>query len=309
MTKTRKAKTDVKALLVDKLVTAIQQAQSEGIHWLSPFVKNHGIYHNVERPETPYRGINILMAGLLGNGDTQFCTYSGWQRLGAQVPKRVKCAFHVVKFELIETRDSKKARASNPNLDAQFFPMLKSWPVWGISQVENAPANLLNIEKPEAPSEIERNAMIDEYVKNTGATIKHGHGHGACFIPSVDEIHMPGADEWTDGEAYYPVLLHELTHWTGHKSRLDRLKSRSWGDRDYAFEELIAEIGAAMQCQKLGLSIEPREDHAHYLAGWLTKLKSDVDYIFKAAAFAQKAVDFTDSLQAQQAQQAEQAAA
>ena len=99
----------------------------------------------------------------------------------------------------------------------------------------------------------------------------------------------------TATENYYSTSCHEHAHWTGLKSRLDRLELKN--KKGYAFEELVAELSAAFLCNQLDISSEPRADHAQYLAGWLTALGSDTDYIFKAAAEAQKAVDFMDSLQ------------
>jgi len=96
-------------------------------------------------------------------------------------------------------------------------------------------------------------------------------------------------------EAYYSTALHELIHWTGHKSRCHRLDDKS--KRGYAFEELVAEIGAVMLCVKLGVSVEVRADHAKYLNGWLKALKDDRKYISDAAKLASKAIDHLDSLQ------------
>lgn len=90
-----------------------------------------------------------------------------------------------------------------------------------------------------------------------------------------------------------PPLGHELTHWTRHPSRLDRdFGRRRHGDEAYAREELVAELGAAFLCADLGLALEPREDHAAYLASWLEVLRDDRRFIFSAAAHAQRAADF-----------------
>lgn len=91
---------------------------------------------------------------------------------------------------------------------------------------------------------------------------------------------------------------HELTHWTRHKTRLDRdLGRKRFGDAGYAMEELVAEIGAAFLCADLGLTPEPREDHAAYIGSWLQALKNDKRAIFSAAGHAQKAVDYLQELQ------------
>ncbi|MBS0412596.1 MAG: antirestriction protein, partial [Proteobacteria bacterium] len=102
-----------------------------------------------------------------------------------------------------------------------------------------------------------------------------------------------------DAESYYATLAHECTHWTRHPTRLDRDFGRKrWGDEGYAREELVAELGAAFLCADLGLALEPREDHAAYLASWLQVLKGDRRFIFAAAAHAQRAADFLNRLQA-----------
>ena len=102
---------------------------------------------------------------------------------------------------------------------------------------------------------------------------------------------MPPSGAFTDIEAYYSTLAHELTHWTGHKARLAREFGKRFGSQAYAFEELIAEMGAAYAMARLGIGSEPREDHASYLASWLKVLKSDKRAIFTAASKAQAACD------------------
>jgi antirestriction protein ArdC len=96
----------------------------------------------------------------------------------------------------------------------------------------------------------------------------------------------------TAADAYYATLLHELVHWTSPAHRCDRKLGKRFADHAYAREELVAEIGAAFLCANLGIALEPRPDHAAYIASWLTVLKSDMRAIFSAAALAQKAVDW-----------------
>ena len=111
-----------------------------------------------------------------------------------------------------------------------------------------------------------------------------------------------GTDTMPAQEAYYATLLHELTHWTGHKSRCDREIGQ--GRASYAFEELVAELGSAFLCAELGLSPAVREDHAAYMAEWLKCLKEDSRAIFRASSLATKAVDFLNDLQSTQERKA-----
>ena len=99
-------------------------------------------------------------------------------------------------------------------------------------------------------------------------------------------------------ESYYATLAHELTHWTRHRTRLDRdFGRKSWGDEGYAMEELVAELGAAFLSADLALTPEPRADHAAYIGSWLKVLKDDKRAIFSAAAHAQRAADFLAAFQ------------
>lgn len=138
---------------------------------------------------------------------------------------------------------------------------------------------------------------MDAIIGKTGARIVE-KGAAAYYRPVTDTIHMPDPGRFFDTasgtrtENFYAVLLHELTHWTGHPSRCDRDLRNRFGSEAYAIEELIAELGAAFCCARLGISPTPRDDHAQYIANWLKVLKSDNKAVFTAAAKAQAAVDY-----------------
>lgn len=141
------------------------------------------------------------------------------------------------------------------------------------------------------------NEAADRFFANTRADIRHG-GNQAYYAPGPDYVQMPPFTSFRDTESYCSTLAHELTHWTKHSSRLNRdLGRRTFGDQGYAREELVAEIGAAFLCCDLGITPEPRDDHAAYLGHWLKVLTEDKRAIFQAAAHAQRAVDFLHALQ------------
>ena len=101
-----------------------------------------------------------------------------------------------------------------------------------------------------------------------------------------------------DAESFYATLGHETVHWTRHPSRLDRSFGRQRkGDEGYAREELVVELGAAFLAADLGLALEPRDDHASYIASWIEVLRGDKGAIFSAAAHAERAVTFLHGLQ------------
>ena len=157
------------------------------------------------------------------------------------------------------------------------------------------------------PAAPERNLVqaldqAEAFTAATGADVRHG-GERAYYRRSTDHVQMPdrerftGSETSTPTETYYATLLHELTHWTGHESRLDRDLSGRFGNEAYAVEELVAELGAAFLCADLSITNTPRPDHAAYIANWLEVLKRDKRAIFTAARKAAQASDFLASLQ------------
>jgi len=159
------------------------------------------------------------------------------------------------------------------------------------------------------------------YSSNQWATFKHWQSVGATVRKGEKAVHCAyfsqglktkqneqGEDEtrsfmFANGnnatEAYYSTLLHELTHWSGAETRLNRTKGKRFGDDAYAFEELVAELGAAFLCASLGIENEPRIDHAQYIDGWLRVLNSNKNAIFSAASLATKAMQFILKAEAQ----------
>jgi antirestriction protein ArdC len=137
----------------------------------------------------------------------------------------------------------------------------------------------------------------ERYFGATGATVTHG-GNRAFYQPSTDGIVLPLFETFRDAESYYATLAHEIIHWSAPESRLARdFGTKHFGSEGYAMEELVAELGAAFLCADLDLTLEPREDHAAYIANWLGVLKADNRAIFAAASQAQRAADFINGLQ------------
>lgn len=234
-----------------------------------------------------YRGVNIISlwvaSQVKGYGSNIWGTYRQWREAGAQVRKGEKSSLIVFYKELPPKEDDEDGRKRR---------MAKASFVFNADQVDGyTPPEL----EPRPP--LERIETTERYVARTGAEILEG-GTIACYRKSTDTIHMPDEERFFDTktstrtESYYSVLLHELTHWTGAEKRLHRDLSGRFGSESYAMEELVAELGAAFQCAKLGVTPEPRKDHACYIAHWLKVLKEDKKAIFTAAARAQEAVEY-----------------
>ena len=181
--------------------------------------------------------------------------------------------------------------------ETRVIPFMRTYYVFNADQVSGYVDTSGN-DLPDAPVYSDPKALVetvDQFANATGITIKNADKASAFYSPHTDFVNMPEASQFVSAESYAATLLHELTHATGHKSRLNRNLKNKFGTKDYAFEELIAELGSAMLCGSLSICPEPREDHAKYLNGWMERLSETPQLIFKAAAAANKAATYLEN--------------
>ncbi len=245
----------------------------------------------------PYRGINVLLlwsaAHQNGYFSAHWLTYQQALHQGGKIRKGEKSTTVVFSGTLSRTELN-----DNGEEQEKIIPFLKAYSVFNIDQTEGLS------EKYQAPSataptlrENARNENVDRFIANTGVEIIHG-GDRACYSPLEDRIYMPTIERFKDSDAYAAVILHESVHATMRDDRCPRkFRPSVYGVANYAREELIAELGAAFLCADLQISLTPRPDHADYIANWLEVLRNDKRAIFQAAATAQRAVDYLNSLQ------------
>jgi antirestriction protein ArdC len=236
----------------------------------------------------PYRGINTVCLWAAAQSKSyergEWGTYQQWLERGAQVRKGEKATTVVFwKFanDAAETDDSEAPKAGSSRL-----LFTRGYSVFNAAQVDGYAPKA----EPDRPV-IERIEQAEAFFKSVGATVRHG-GNQAYYSAASDYIQMPPFQTFRDGVSYYSTLAHEHTHWTAPAGRCDRQLGKRFGDNAYAAEELVAELGAAFTCAHLGLSTEPREDHAKYIQSWLRVLKADKRAIFTAASKAQQACDW-----------------
>lgn len=237
---------------------------------------------------TAYRGINVALlwgaAEMKGYRHHTWMTFNQAKALGGCVRKGEK-ATPVVYWGTFKAQ----ADDADEGDDGKARLFAKAYSVFNIEQIDGLPERFFEPATVE-PSET-RIAKADAWAVATGADIRHG-GSQAFYSPKGDFVQVPPFAAYGEPERYYSTLCHELTHWSGAKARLDRQFGKRFGDKAYAFEELVAEMGAAFSCARLGIENETREDHASYLASWLNVLKADKRAIFTAASKAQAACDY-----------------
>jgi antirestriction protein ArdC len=292
-----KERFDIHQHITDKIISAIERGAGD---FRLPWHRSAG---SIMRPvnvasKKQYRGINVVAlwayAEESGYSSGIWGTYRQWAEAGAQVRKGEKAAYVVFYKELEFAAETETGDA-----DTVTRLFARATPVFAAEQVDgfSPPALPARAANPVEPVE-----AAEAFVAATGANIVHG-GSRACYVPRTDNIHMPPRDVFigtatsTAAEAYYSTKLHELTHWTGTESRCNRQFGKRFGDDAYAVEELVAELGAAFLCADLGISTEPRADHAQYLAAWLSVLKADKKAIFTAASKASEAAAFLAGFQ------------
>ena len=220
----------------------------------------------------------------------EWATYRQWNELGAQVRKGERSTIVVFwKFFDSETEELQEDTDETPARPRWFA---RAYHVFNAAQVDGYQAT------PEKQlPESERIAQAEAFFNAIPATIQYGGGR-AYYSPSGDYIQMPPFAQFKSAEKYASVLCHELSHWSGAKSRLNRDLSGRFGDASYAMEELVAQISAAFLCADLEIRSEPSADDAAYLSSWLKALRTDRRAIFTAASKAQEAANYLKQLAA-----------
>ena len=186
-----------------------------------------------------------------------------------------------------EPPETDAGRARETGDGARSVAFLKRFSVFNVLQIDGLPEGFADDPAPLLEREIV--PVAERLIAASGVPIRIG-GDKAFYVPSLDLVQVPPQPAFFDQINYYRTCLHELTHATGHPSRLARDVTSAFGSKDYAREELVAEMGSAFLCAALG--IVPTVRHADYLASWLEVLRADSRVIFGAASAASKAADW-----------------
>jgi len=270
--------------LYNKITSQITELmQQHGSDWTRPWTSTAGGPSNALTGDH-YKGINTLLLNLEAHGkgysQPYWATFKQWRMKGGSVRKGQRgtlCVFY------------KPIVIEQPNESIKTVPVMKHFFLFNADQVDG-------IEIPETEESVaiqDRNHAVDGLLNCTGAII-HETGSRAYYSPSKDHICIPPLSAFSSSEMFYSTLLHELSHWSGHPTRLNReegMQSR-FGSSAYAMEELVAELASAFLSIQLKVSHEPRKDHAQYLNSWLQVLDQDPKAFSSAASKAQRVSDY-----------------
>ena len=263
----------------------IEKLESGVIPWVKPWHTENTLDKNI-KTGNEYNGINRIILGMSGYQSNVWGSFKQWSDLGANVRKG-EHGTAIVFYKPV----SGVKKNEQGEIESIYSCVFNTSYVFNAEQVEGIEIKPRDIEdKP-----FMNNVDIDNMVLNTGASIRHS-GNSAYYKRDDDFINMPVKSDFNSEANYYATLLHELTHWSGSPTRLDRTKGKRSGDTAYAFEELIAELGSAFLCEKYAVKGDIR--HEGYIASWLQALKNDNKMIFKASAYAQKSTDYLVNFEA-----------
>jgi antirestriction protein ArdC len=282
----KKASIDKFQLLTDKLLTLMEQGVKP---WEKPW---HSAGYGNAITGHQYQGTNPLLAAIdcliHDYSSPLFIGFAQAKEQGWQIRKGSKATWLLWGG----TACKEVTNEDTGETEKRYFNSFRWLNVFNLDCVDDSESDRKIADVVQAKGSGTTNAEprledAEALITAQNAVVKFG-GNMACYSSSADKIQMPRYEDFTGAEAYYATFIHELSHWTGHPSRLDRKLGNKFGSQAYAYEELIAELSAAFVCNELGMNSE-LENHASYLDNWLQVLRSDKKAFIKAAGQAQKA--------------------
>jgi antirestriction protein ArdC len=277
---------DVYSIITERVVALLQQGT---IPWQKPWQGAELAPQNLISRK-PYRGVNVFLLHAMSYTSPFWLTFKQAQELGGHVRKGEKsCPVVFWKWLDVENKGAGKTER---------VPFLRYYSVFNAAQCEGIDGHVPSVNgATREHSPVETAERIVQGMPQR-PLIKHGQAQ-AFYHPTDDFVGLPNPEQFRSGEGYYTVLFHELTHSTGHESRLARKgvtgsdgQWSAFGSNPYAKEELVAEMGSAFLCGQAGIVERTIENSAAYVASWLSRLKDDCKLVVQAAAQAQKAADF-----------------
>ena len=270
----------------------VGELEAGRVPWVQPWGKPGGTAPGLPRNALTarhYSGVNVLIlwGAVIEHGfpSQGWLTFKQALEAGGAVRKGERGTTVVYADRFVP--EAEKARAVETGDAAKMVPFLKRFTVFNVAQCEGLRPGLAPDPIPLPERDIV--PVAESVIAASGVAFRIG-GSQAFYVPASDYVQVPPQPAFFDQINYYRTALHELTHATGHPARLDRKLTTGFGTKDYAREELVAEMGSAFLCAALG--IVPTVRHADYLGSWLDVLREDNRAIFRAASAASKAADW-----------------
>ena len=269
-------------IITDRIIAELENGV---IPWQKPWTGvRSGAFNRISKK--PYSLLNQMLLSHQG----EYASFKQWTELGGKIKKGSKSEI-VVFWKLQQVEEE----LEDGTKKIKQIPMLRYYNVFHISQVEGVeplPEKELHDTEPIAEAE----QLFREYLTRENIRLDQTASNRAYYAPSLDVIHLPELEQFSEAAEYYSTAFHESVHSTGHKSRLDRLQTganAAFGSETYSKEELVAEIGSASILNMLGIeTAHSFRNSAAYIQNWLQVLRNDVRFVVSAATRAEKAVNY-----------------
>jgi antirestriction protein ArdC len=294
-------KRDFRQQVTDRIVTMLENGVAPWQKPWNPAETSVGMPFN-PTTERSYRGgnaIHLMATGIRqGYDDPRWMTYKqaadyGWQVRRGE--KGTQIEFWEVKAESKEQRQPDSGAGNQTDGEKCGTRLIhRVYTVFNARQIDGVPAYQ---PKQRTPFEVAQSGK--SVLENSGAKIRHDQADHAFYNRASDTIHLPAREAFNDAAGYYGTALHELAHWSGHPSRLERAtlnESYRFGDTNYAKEELRAELASVFLAAERGIPHDPQQ-HAAYVGSWIKTLREDKNEIFRAAHDASAVTDYLLSLE------------
>jgi antirestriction protein ArdC len=298
-------KTDIYQRVTDRIIERLKTVKASSIEMPWIRLKDSGLNRN-PISGTIYQSINQFMLSI--HGMFYNCTFNRWvtfkqaKQHNAQIRKGAKgCEIGYLNFQYFDKngnkcKNQKQVASLTPiervNQGISRIPFLRNYFVFNLGDVIGLPEEFYFTSQTPELSDFEKDERAERILDNTGATIYYIDQNRSFYNWSADEITLPNRKQFKGKVPFYNTAFHELAHWTGHETRLNRnMKGFTADKKAYAFEELVAELSTAFLCAWLGYESNINNNTA-YIDSWLEALENDKKFVFSAAAKAQKAADF-----------------
>lgn len=271
-----KAKFDIATVVTQRILHSIETGEfSKFIQSWSSRQASHPVNFITK---APYSGVNVWLLGMTEYSRPEWLTEKQAATVGGTLREKEECTMACFYKPMASSKKDAEGNSS-------FYPLLRYFKAYNVEQFDG----LILPELPALPkpSGSEMSLFLQDRAASLGVGLRH-LGDSAYYERIADRVTMPSTAFISDA-AYSAVLAHELIHSTGAPHRLNRKKGEKFGDQDYAFEELVAELGSAFLCAEFGISSEYGCQHESYLAGWLKCLGGDTKAFFRASTAADKA--------------------
>jgi antirestriction protein ArdC len=288
------------AKMTEQIIAALTDIENKTASgkWNIPWRQLNTHARNATGSNRVYQGTNqltlLLVASARGYKTGKWAGAAQWKKAGGKISKKNE-------EKGVQILAPNKTMSPIMNADGDVIGSYKGYhvtTVWNVQDVDGLPAEMY--EEPEVMllSPEERLKDLETIIEEIGPKWQEKKGSGAFYTPATDEITMPRFEQFNNPIGFYSTLFHETVHWTSNPGRLNRTINFDRNSPEYAFEELIAEIGSAFALGSMGIDAPLREDHAPYVAGWLKSLKDNPDALKQAIAGAQQAVDYLMNISA-----------